>query len=301
MNTNVINQVTMLTLMMIVGIILRKAKIITDEVNKALSTILINVTMPCMILYSFNFKFSMSMLKNAIMILFYSIAIHVFLIVLSKLLYFKSEDSKKKVFEFATIFSNCGFVGYPVVQGIFGNVGVFYTSIFTIPFNVFMWSYGIMIFTGEKDLKKVWKNVVNIPLISIFLGVLMFIFSVPLPKVLTQTLSSIGNMTTPISMFIIGAMLADVELKEVFKGLDVYYMNFIKLIGAPLLVYLILKLLGTNNIVLCICVILVAMPTGSLVGVFAERYNGNKAVASKCVFLTTVLSMITIPAIMAIM
>lgn len=290
----------MLTLMMIVGVILRKAKIITDEVNKALSSILINVTMPCMILYSFNFKFSMSMLKNAIMILFYSIAIHVFLIVLSKLLYFKSEDSKKKVFEFATIFSNCGFVGYPVVQGIFGNVGVFYTSIFTIPFNVLMWSYGIMIFTGEKDLKKVWKNVVNIPLISIFLGILMFVFSVPLPKVLTQTLSSIGNMTTPISMFIIGAMLADVKLKEVFKGLDVYYMNFIKLIAAPMLVYFILKLLGTSNIVLCICVILVAMPTGSLVGVFAERYNGNKAVASKCVFLTTVLSMITIPAIMAI-
>lgn len=157
-----------------------------------------------------------------------------------------------------------------------------------------------MIFTGEKDLKKVWKNVVNIPLISIFLGILMFVFSVPLPKVLTQTLSSIGNMTTPISMFIIGAMLADVKLKEVFKGLDVYYMNFIKLIAAPMLVYFILKLLGTSNIVLCICVILVAMPTGSLVGVFAERYNGNKAVASKCVFLTTVLSMITIPAIMAI-
>lgn len=300
MNINVINQVIILTLMMMVGVILRKAKIVTNEVNKGFSSILMNVTLPCMIMYSFNFKFSIDMLKSAIMILFYSIAIHIILIILSKLLYFKFEDSEKNIFKFATVFSNCGFVGYPVIQGIFGNIGVFYTSIFTIPFNVFMWSYGVMLFTGKNDLKSIKKNLINIPLMCTILGIIIFIFSINLPAPILKTLSSIGNMTTPISMFIIGAMLADVKLKEVFKGFSVYYLNFIKLILAPILISVVLKLLGADKTLLYICVILVSMPTASLIGVFAEKYNGDKVIASKCAFLTTILSIITIPAIMTV-
>lgn len=300
MNINVINQVIILTLMMMVGVILRKTKIITNEVNKGFSGILMNVTLPCMIIYSFNFKFSMDMLKSAIIILFYSIVIHIILMILSKILYYKFEDSEKNIFKFATVFSNCGFVGYPVIQGIFGNIGVFYTSIFTIPFNVFMWSYGVMLFTGKSDLKSIKKNLINIPLMCTLLGIIIFLFSIQLPSSILKTLGSIGNMTTPISMFIVGAMLADVKLHDIFKGFSVYYLNFIKLIFAPSLICVVLKLLGADKTILYICVILVAMPTASLIGVFAERYNGDKVIASKCAFLTTTLSIITIPAVISV-
>ncbi|MBX4259502.1 AEC family transporter [Clostridium estertheticum] len=300
MNINVMNQVIILALMMMVGVILRKTKTITDEVNKSFSNILINVTMPCMIIYSFNFKFSMDMLKGASMILFYSILIHIILIISSKLLYSKFENSKKNVFIFATVFSNCGFVGYPVIQGIFGNIGVFYTSIYTIPFNIFMWSYGVILFTGKSDLKSIKKNLINIPLICTLLGIIIFLFSIKLPSPLLKTLGSIGNMTTPLSMFIVGSMLADVKLKDVFRGFDIYYVNFVKLIVAPLITYFVLNLLGASKTLLYICVILVAMPTASLIAVLAEKYSGDKVTASKCAFLTTILSIITIPVIMSV-
>lgn len=301
MNMNVINQVIMLTLMMAAGIILRKIKIITDEVNKGLSNILINVALPSMIIFSFNTKFSPSILKNAIMIFFYSVIIHIILILLSKLAYFRLKGSEKNIFIFATVFSNCGFVGYPVIQGIFGNIGVFYTSIFTIPFNIIMFSYGVILFTGKSDLKSITKSLINVPLISIILGIIIFVFSIKLPSPLLNTFSSIGNMTTPISMFVVGAMLADVKLKDVFKGFNIYYLNFMKLIAAPMVIYAVLCLFGVNRTILYICVILVAMPTASLIGVFAEKYNGDKVIASKSVFLTTILSMITIPAIISVM
>ena len=300
MNVTVINQIIILTIMMIIGAVLRKLKIITDSVNVGFSSILMNLTLPCMIIYSFNFEFSMEMLKNAIMILFYSIGIHIILIVLSKLAYLKFENTKKNVFKFATIFSNCGFVGYPIVQGLFGNVGVFYTSIFTIPFNIFMWSYGVMLFTGENDFKSIKKNLLNAPLICTFLGVAIFLFSIKLPQPVLSTLGDIGNMTTPISMFIVGSMLADVKLKDVFKGFDIYYLNFVKLILAPILVFIVLRLLQVDETILCICVIMVAMPSASLIGIFSEKYNGDKLTASKCAFLTTILSIITIPIIMSI-
>lgn len=301
MNINVINQIIMLTLMMIVGIILRKINIITDEVNKGLSGILMTVALPSTILYSFNAKFSPNVLKNAIMILFYSIIIHIMLIILSKLAYFKFEDSKKKVFTFATVFSNCGFVGYPVIQGIYGSIGVLYTSIFTIPFNILMFSYGVLIFTGKSDLKSIRKKLINMPTICIFLGIIIFLFSIKLPSPLLSTLNSMGAMTTPISMIIVGAMLADVKLKDVFRGFNIYYFNFIKLILAPVLAFVVLMLLGADKTILRICVILVAMPTASLLGVFAEQYNGDKVTASKSVFLATVFSMVTIPVIISAM
>ncbi|MDS0526479.1 AEC family transporter [Clostridium sp. SHJSY1] len=300
MNITVLNQVIIITLMMIIGVFLRKKKVITNEVNKAFSNILMNLTLPFMIIYSFNFEFSMEMFKKAIMIFFYSVGIHILLIILSKLAYFRFENSKKNAFKFATIFSNCGFVGYPIVQGIFGNVGVFYTSIFTIPFNIFMWSYGVVLFTGESDIKSIKKNLINPPLLCTLLGVIIFIFSIKLPGALLSTIGSIGNMTTPISMFIVGSMLADVKLKDVFKGLDIYYLNFIKLIVAPIIVCIILKVLNVDETLLYICVIMVAMPTASLIGVFSEKYNGDNLTASKCAFLTTVFSIITIPVIMSI-
>lgn len=286
--------------MMMIGVVLRVRKIITNHINKGLSNILMNLTLPFMIIYSFNFEFSREMMKNAIMIFCYSIGIHIILIVLSKLAYFKFDDSKKKIFKFATIFSNCGFVGFPIVQGIFGNIGVFYTSIFTIPFNIFMWSYGVMLFTGESDIKSIKKNLINPALICTLLGIIIFLFSIKLPEPILSTLGSIGNMTTPISMFIVGSMLADVKLKEIFRGLDIYYLNFVKLIVAPIIVYILLKLLKVDETLLYICVIMVAMPTASLIGVFSEKYNVDKLTASKCAFLTTVLSIITIPVIMAI-
>ncbi|OOM07474.1 AEC family transporter [Clostridium saccharobutylicum] len=300
MNITVVDQIIILTLMMMIGAVLRKLKITTDEVNKGFSSILMNLTLPCMIIYSFNFEFSMNMLKNAIMILFYSIVIHIILIVLSKVAYLKFENTKKSAFKFATIFSNCGFVGYPIVQGLFGNIGVFYTSMFTIPFNIFMWSYGVMLFTGESDFKTIKKNLINPPLICTFLGVIIFLFSIKLPQPILSTLGSVGNMTTPISMFIVGSMLADVELKDVFKGFDIYYLNFVKLIVAPIIVFILLRLLKVDETLLCICVIMVAMPSASLIGVFSEKYNGDKLTASKCAFLTTILSIITIPVIMSI-
>lgn len=297
LNNSVFNQVEILILMMAVGVILRKLNIITDQVNKGLSYILVNVTMPFLIINSFNFSFSKSMLQKGIMIFLYSLVIHIFLIILSKITYFKFPQDKKKVMKFATIFSNCGFIGYPIVAGLYGKVGVFYTSIYTIPFNIFLWSYGTLLFTDKNDENIFKKVFLTPPMIALFIGLIMFFFSLKLPNPIIKTAESIGNMTTPLSMFVIGAMLADVKLKEIFSGISVYYVNLIKLIVAPLIVFLFLNALGVQKTVLDICVILTAMPSGTIVGVFAENYGGDKKIASKCAFLSTILSVFTIPLI----
>ena len=301
MTAKVINQILSLVFMMIIGVVLRKKNIITDEVNRGLVNILMNITLPCLIISSFNFDFSTEMFKNAEVMFVYALLAEVLLILVSQLLYLKIDLSKRYIFKFSTIFSNCGFIGYPLMLGLFGKTGVFFTSIFGIPFNLLMFSYGIMLFTKEADFRIIVRNLVNPPLISTTIGIVIFFFSIKLPIFLQTAFEITGNMTTPISMFIIGAMLADVGLKAVVGSLDVYYLSFMKLILAPLLTYGFLRLVTTNELLIQSIVILIAMPTATLVGVFAERFDGNRNAASRCAFVTTVLSIFTIPAVISIL
>lgn len=298
MGAIVTEQIIILTLLMGTGIALRKGGILSDTLVSGLTSLLLNLTMPALILASFALPFSPAMLAHAGAVLLYSTLIHIGLIALSWAAYWRFAGKRRATLQFATIFSNCGFVGYPVAQGVFGSVGVFYTSIFTIPFNLILWSYGLMLFTGERNWKSLIRSTLNPPTLCIFAGFFLFLFSVPYPAALLKTLQITGGMTTPISMFIIGALLADVSLREVLGGLDVYFMSLIKLVAAPLLCFGALKLIGADPTLAYVCVLLVAMPTASMIGIFAERYDGDKATASRAAFLTTVLSVVTIPLIL---
>lgn len=296
----VIQQVLALMLMMAVGWGLKKKGILTNLVNRSLSDILINVTMPCLIIKSFNVSFSSSLMVNAWNILMYSFIIHALMIGFCQVWYCKVHIIKKSIFHFATVFSNCAFIGYPLTHGLFGEIGVFYTSMFLIPFNLLVFTYGVMLFTGKAGVKSLVRDLVlNIPLISTFAGILIFVLNIKIPAFCLGPLTSVGNMTTPISMFVIGSMLADAKVQDVFAGLDIYYLSLIKLIVAPLLCYLLISRFIADQTLLKILVILVAMPTATLVGIFAEKYDGNRHAASLCVFITTALSMITIPVITA--
>ena len=302
MDTNVVNQVLGLVLMMVIGGYLRKRHIMSDVVMKAFTDVLLSVTVPCMVIYSFHIDYSREMLDNGILMFIYALVIHIFLIILSKFLYYKFDPMKRNILLFSTVFSNCGFIGFPLLYSLYGTAGVFYTSIFVACFNLFAFSYGVMLFTGKTSIFNSLKSLLfNPPLIATGIGIVIFITGLKLPEAPLITLRSVGDMTTAISMFIIGAMLADVKFKEAIKGADVFYLCIIKLIVAPFLCYIILAPFITNQTIFTIAVILVAMPTGSLTGVFAEKYNGNRSLASRCTFVTTVLSMITIPLVISLL
>lgn len=297
MKTSIINQVIILFLIMLVGIYARKKEILNTEVNTKLSDFLLNITLPCLILSSFNFDYSQDMMIKARLIFMYSVIIHFVLIFVSGIFAYKFEEGSKKVLRFATIFSNCGFMGYPVLEGLFGNIGVFYGSIFNIPFNLFFLSYGVMLYTGKKDLKTL-KNALKHPgIIATVLGLLLFTFSISLPSPLFKALSSVGSMTTPLSMIIVGSMLAEINIKEIFSGFVVYYASFVRLIIAPIVTIIILKLLHADRLLFQIAVTIETMPVAVIATVLAEKYGADTKLASRCVFISTIFSMITIPII----
>lgn len=298
---NILNQIIVLFMIMVVGFFARKKGMINNEVNKGLSQLLLNITLPFMIIASFNIEFTSEILVNGVKLLIYSIIIYIIAIPVSKLLYYRLPQNKSRVLRFITIFSNCGFMGYPVIESIYGKTGVLYTAIFNIPFNILMWIMGILIFTGSMDLKTIKKILINPGIISTIIGIIIFIFEIKIPLPIYNTLNIVGQMTTPISMLVVGAMLADVKVKDVLSDISIYYGSFVRLIAIPLIIMLILKAFGVKDMFLGIPVLIMAMPGAANTAIMAEIYGGDASYASKCVFISTMLSAITIPLLIAIM
>ncbi|NEZ45962.1 AEC family transporter [Clostridium niameyense] len=300
MENNIINQVLILFIIMLVGVVCRKKEILNNSINKKLSEFLVKVTLPCLIVSSFNYKFTNDMIDKCKMILFYSIMIHIIIIPLSNLIFRRFNDKSNKVLRFASVFSNSAFMGYPVLQALYGNLGVFYGSIFGIPYNIIMLSVGIEIYTGKRS-KESFKNILKQPgIIATLVGILIITFSIRIPMPLSKALNSIGSMTTPLSMIVLGVMLSDINVKSMFSTLEPYYASLVRLMIMPFVTYLLLYLLKADQFLLEICVILEAMPTAVLCSVLAEEYDADSVLAAKCVFMTTLLSIITIPIIVSV-
>jgi len=297
MKTTIINQVIILALIMGIGILARKKGMLNAEVNSKLSDFLLNITLPCLIVTSFNFEYSAEMMNNVKMIFFYSVIIHIVLIFISKIFAVKFKEGSMKVIRFVTVFSNSGFMGFPVLLGLYGNIGVFYGAVFNIPWNIFMLSFGSILFTGKKDLKSL-KSVITHPgIIATAIGMLIFMYSLSMPLPLEKAFASVGAMTTPLSMIIVGSMLAEIKLKEVFSGFAVYYVSAVRLIAAPLITLAIMKLLNADHLLTEIAVTIEAMPAAVIATVLANKFGGDTKLASRCVFISTIISMVTIPLI----
>ncbi|WP_446899407.1 AEC family transporter [Clostridium sp. LBM24168] len=301
MNYNVINEVIILSLIMGFGVFARKKNIITERGNKDLSNLLINITLPALLLTSFDYNYSLDMFMEAKRIFIYSFIINIIMVFLSRFITLNYDINSSKIIRFATIFSNSGFMGYPVLEGLFGKTGIFYGAVFNIPFNIIIFSLGVMIYTGKKDIKTMKGVILNPAVIATVVGFIMFLYSIKIPSVLNTAIGSIGSMTTPLSMIIVGSMLAEMRLKDIFSGSIVYYICFLRLIMAPILSFVILKLINADSLMLQITVVIEAMPVAVLSPILAQRYGSDEKLASKSVFITTIVSMITIPIIVILL
>lgn len=301
LNEVVTNQVAIFFLIMVVGFVAKKQNIINNKAVKSLSEILLRITLPAMIIFSYNQEFSKSLLAKGGIMLIYSISLHVFGILLGSVIFRKYPKDKEDVLKYVAIYSNCGYMGLPLLGALYGQMGIFYASIYITIFNIFAWTNGVFIFTGKKDIKSFKKAILNPGIIAVFIGLFIFIFSIKLPSPISSTLEILGTMTTPLSMLIIGSLLAEINFKELFSGSALYYITALRLIVFPLLVVIVMKGLHiTDPILVGACVTAAAMPAAANTAIFAERYGGNSLFASKVVAFSTLLSLITIPAILAL-
>jgi hypothetical protein len=296
----VFNQVLILFFIMIIGFIAKKSGIFNSTVNKKLSELLLKVTSPLLVISSFQVDFTQDILMNVLIVFAFAMSAHIVSILLGQVLFRRCDTESCKIMKFAAVYSNCGYMGFPLLASLFGNIGVLYGSVYIAAFNIFLWTNGVMIFSDTKKLDRntIKKVLLNPGIVSVVIGILLFIFSLKLPAPVASAVEMVGSMTSPLSMLIIGATIADCELKKLFRGWNLYYITAVRLILIPLLAFVVLKLVGLPDMLLKVCVLVVAMPIATTTAIFAELYDSDSIFASRTVVFSTLLSIITIPLFM---
>lgn len=284
----------MIFVLMGVGYILRKFDIITASTRAGLTNLVIDVVLPCNIIYSFMIKLTHDIIRAGLEILIISIIIQLVCYLLGYVLYRKTSPEKQKVLKYGTICSNAGFLGNPLVEGIYGSMGLMYASIYLIPQRICMWSAGVSCFTGAKG-KDVVKKVLTHPcIIAVFVGLAIMVFQIQLPEFANSTIKTVSGCTTTLSMIVIGGILAEIDIKTVFSILNIYYC-VIRLVIIPLAVLLGCAIFNVEPLVTAVSTVLAGMPAGSTTAILSSKYGCDEKFAVGVVFLSTVLSLISIP------
>jgi len=285
-------------ILMLVGLILKKKGIIDVAGRTTLTDLCINVIIPCNIFKSFLMNSTMEMLRACLLTIVVGFAIEGFCLVLNKFLFNKFPDKKKKILQYGTLVTNAGFLGTAIVEGIYGAEGVMYGAIFLIPMRIIMWSAGTAYFVsdGGVDKKKIIKNIVTHPcLVAVYLGTVFLLTQWKVPGILLKPIQYIGNCNTAITMIIVGTILADEKLITVFTDGFSYVFSAFRLLVLPAVCYGLCLLLGMSGTALGVSVLMIGMPMASTTAIFAARYGSDASFATKCVVLSTLLSMLTIP------
>lgn len=288
-----------LFIIMLIGVYGSKKGIITNDLNKGLTDILIKIALPFMIVSSFMFTYDDIIKTNVIKTFYYSLGAYAAMGVVSYFMLLPVKGNKRTVLHFANIFVNTGYVGFPVLNSIFGAEGIIYGSIFNLFFVIFVWTYGIMLYKGNLE-KGYLKNemlslLFNPSIIAVIIGIIIMVFDIKIEGALLQSIKSIGTITGPLSMLIIGVILSKVKIKQHLTDWTVYYGIIIKLLFIPVVIYLMSLLTGDSSKAAYSVIIMTAMPASAMTSIFAETYDKEKEFAAIIVSATTLISLITVP------
>lgn len=297
----VLNQVIILFIILIVGFAAGRFNILDSTGTKKLSEVLLYVSSPMMILNSFFIEFSKDRIVNVLWVVGTGIGMFVISILLSKVFFGRFEEKVVPVLRFTAIFSNCGYMGLPFVNSIFGSEGVFYASFYIVTFHTVLWTYGYMMYGGKGTRRQIIRKLLISPsIIALYIGLIIFIFSIPVPEAIKGAVGAVGDMTMPLSMLIIGGVMSTTKLHTVFSDWRVYLASFIRLIFMPLLYFVLAYITGVPTLPAAVLVTALAMPAAANTTIFAELFDKDSVFASKCVSVSTLLSIITAPIVISV-
>ncbi|MBE6824299.1 MAG: AEC family transporter [Ruminococcaceae bacterium] len=293
-------QVLILFVLIAVGFICGKTKLITEAGSKVMADIVFYFVTPCVIISAFQREFDVTMLIKLLVSAFASAVILFFSVLVAQVLYKSQSHSRACILKFATVFSNCGYMSLPLQQALLGDDGVFYGASFVAIFNIFVWSYGIITMKGNNDKASGMKILINPGIIGTLVGVVLFLCSVELPRVIAQPINYLAALNSPVPMLIIGFYLANANLKKAFTDVWSYISMALRLVVLPLITLLLLLLCGIKGPMLVSLVISVSSPVAAITTMMSAKYGHDTELSVSIVSASTLLSLVTMPLIVGL-
>lgn len=293
-----------LFLLLVLGFVLFKCHIFDEYTNKKISALIVNVASPMLIISSIA-GVEGSNKSIVFLMIGAGILMYIGFIILGKIInrIFPFPKKDWPVYECMVVFANTGFMGYPVLLDVFGQEAVFYASLIHMAFNFFVYTYAIMCLTkgDDSEFKLNFKQLLTPGIILIFVGIFIYLFDIQLPSVLMDTINSVGSLTALLSMMMIGSSLAVYPIKDSFTDWRSYLFSCVRLLIIPFVTMLICRLIHIDPYYANITIITNAMPVGSMVLMLATQYNANVKIVTRNIVVSTLLSVITIPIVVATM
>lgn len=300
-------QAAVMFILLVVGYLLYKKKLLSEEASKQLSNIALSVINPIVIFNAYQKDFNSELAMGLLIAAILAIIAQGTLVLVAKLVVRKGGENFQ-IERFAVSYSNCAFMGIPLVEATFGSEGVFYLTAFITVFNLFMWTQGVVMMSGESGkspkerAKSLLKILVSPSILAIILGLICFFTGLKMPRIIAQPLEYLGSMNTPLAMLVSGATIAKAGILKGFKSPRIYFLQLFKLIVVPLLLSLLFipaRICGVSPMIISVVLIAAAAPTASATIMFSYKYDRDAEYASGHFALSTIASVITMPLIMA--
>jgi predicted permease len=284
-------------LIILLGFFLGRHKWINHDMNGKIVNLLLSVFMPAALFSAFPRDFNETSLKGFLLGLYGGVIVLLAVILISRLIFNKKLMPGEFRFsaQFAFIFNNATFLGYPLISSTFGEAGLIPYCGFIIIFNIALFSYGVWLFERRISRKLIKGILTNPNIIAVLVGAILFLFSINIPSVISEPISLVAGATTPLSLICIGYMLSHANLKALVKRKKLFLTATLQLALAPILTYIILTMLNFPPLERTILVVLQALPTATSLGLFARKYNNDDVESSELVAISTLLSIITLP------
>lgn len=295
----VVTSIFTLFILIGVGFVAFRMGYITRSGASGLSSLLVNVAIPCLILESMQVPLSEGLIYSMEMIVFIEIVVYVVSFIFAGIVPLLLHGSRFEtgVLRFMLIFSNLGFMGYPVAYAMFGEASVFYVTLVNLPFGFLVFTVGVFLLRPDLARQPDIKRIVTPGLIASILGLVLLGTGLTIPSPINESISLLGSITTPLAMIVIGTFLAPLPFFEMLSDTRIWIISSIRLLAIPAVVFLLISPFVHDPFLLGIPVLLAAMPVAANTVLLSEEYGVNAELASKGVFISTLLSLVTIPLI----
>ncbi len=293
-------QVLVLFVLIGVGFLCGKKGILTDHSSKHITDIVLYIVTPCVMVSAFQRKFSMELVGNIIIGVIFSAVILAISILIAKITFHDKNKADNSVYKFATIFSNCGFMSLPLQKAILGDNGWFYGSIFIAVFNIFLWTYGLVMMSGDKKQLSLKKLALNPGIVGVVIALILFVSGIELPYIVAKPIEYLSDLNTPLPMLVVGFYLSQANLKKAFTGAKIYLTLAVRLIIIPLIAVAAMTVLKIDPAITVSFTIACAAPTAATTTMFSAKFNRNVELSVSLVASTTIVSIITMPAVVAL-
>jgi len=278
------------------GLIFRKLGLLHPKTANVLGDYILNLALPCSIVSSFIVKFDRTLINQFLIALLIGTLAQIMAGVVNTYAYKKADPEQQKILKYPTYVTNSGFLGLVIAGGMYPGIGFMYGAIATIPLRIVMWSVALSLFTPAKNRMESFKRVALHPcLIAVYIGLTLLLTGYEPPQVVMELVNSIAKTATPLSMILVGCLIAEIGDFKTFFDKQVLWFSSLRLLILPAIIYAGCTLFGIDGILRGISVIFAAMPAAVTTAVLAAKYKSDTAFATKVVVTSTLFSLATLP------